>query len=70
MRPRDGPSRTSISGQRLILPVELEDGRVPDMFARLTYVVSAFVLAAILWGSFAEIRELAIAHGKVIPNNG
>lgn len=67
MRPRDGPNQTSISGQRLILPVELEDGRVPDMFARLTYVVSAFVLAAILWGSFAEIRELAIAHGKVIP---
>lgn len=67
MRPRDGPNDASISGQRLILPVELEDGRVPNMFARLAYIVSAFIFAAIVWGSFAEIRELAIAHGKVIP---
>lgn len=57
----------SISEQRLILPAELEDGRIPRVFSRLSYVFSGVILATIVWGSFAQIRELAVAHGQVVP---
>ena len=55
-------------GERLTLPGSLEDGRVPLAFSRFSYSASAIILAAIIWGSFAEIRELAVAHGQVAPS--
>ncbi len=35
--------------------------------ARFSYLASTIILAAIIWGSFAEIREVAVAHGQVAP---
>lgn len=56
-----------VSGQRLILPAELEDGRVPHLLGRLSYLFSGLILCAIVWASFAEIRERAVAHGQIVP---
>ncbi len=56
-----------VGGQRLILPIELEDGRVPDIFAQLAQVFCGLIIAAIIWGSFAQIREIAVAEGEIVP---
>lgn len=50
-----------------VLPIELQDHRRANAMARMIYVISALILAIVLWGSIAEIRELAVAHGNVIP---
>lgn len=55
--------------QKLTLPAGLEDGRVPLLFDRLCYVASALIVAFILWGSVAEIREFASASGEVVPTS-
>ena len=56
-----------VSGQRLTMPVELEDGRIPNIFAHLTQFFCGLIIAAILWASFAQMRELAIAEGEIVP---
>lgn len=52
---------------RLILPLSLEDGRQPRVFSYVLYVISAFLFAAIVWASIAEIREIAHAQGEIAP---
>ncbi len=59
----------TITGQRLTLPAALEDGRIPGALGHLSYFASALILAALIWGSIAQIRELAITHGQVIPSS-
>jgi len=49
------------------MPIELEDGRIPDIFAHLSQIFCALIVAALLWGSFAQIREMAITQGKIVP---
>lgn len=61
-------SEPDIRGQRFTLPVELEDGRIPHLFGKLTYLFSMLFLATLVWGSFAEIRELAIGYGEITPS--
>ncbi len=61
------PLRHSPNSPHFVLPVELQDSGRPDSMARMIYIISALILVAIVWGSIAEIRELATAHGKVIP---
>ncbi len=56
-----------VSGQRLTMPIELEDGRIPDIFAHLSQIFCALIVAALLWGSFAQIRELAVTQGEIVP---
>ena len=53
--------------KRLTFPLALEDGRVPGLLQNLSFVVGALVAAAILWANAAEIRELAVGHGEVVP---
>lgn len=60
-------SEPDIRGQRFTLPAELEDGRIPHMFGKLTNLFCALFLAALVWASFAEMRELAIGHGEIAP---
>ncbi len=65
------PSRSSerdIRGQRFTLPAELEDGRIPNMLGKLTYMFSMLFVAALVWASFAEMRELAIGLGEITPS--
>lgn len=56
-----------IRGQRFTLPAELEDGRIPQMFGKLSNLFSILFVAALVWASFAEMRELAIGHGEIAP---
>lgn len=65
---KQSSQRDPAMGERLTLPGALEDGRVPMAFARFSYFASAIILAAIIWGSFAEIQEVAVAHGQVAPS--
>lgn len=62
-------SGVKIATDKLALPMALEDGRVPVMFDRFSYIASAIILALIAWGSIAEIREFARASGKVVPSS-
>lgn len=59
----------SIAIQKLSLPATLEDGRVPVMFDRFSYIASGLIMALLLWGSIAEIREFARASGQVVPSS-
>ena len=61
-------SEPDIRGQRFTLPAELEDGRIPHMFGKLANLFSMLFLAALVWASFAEMRELAIGHGEIAPS--
>ncbi len=56
-----------ISGQRLTLPLVLEDGRVPGLFRNTIYVTAVCLLLAMVWVSVGQIRELAVANGRIIP---
>ena len=57
----------AIRGQRFTLPAELEDGRIPHMFGKLTNLFCILFVAALIWASFAEMRELAIGTGEIVP---
>lgn len=63
----DGVGGPDIHGQRFTLPAELEDGRIPHFFGSLTILFSGLFLAALVWASFAEIRELAVSQGEIAP---
>jgi len=60
-------SEPEIRGQRFTLPAELEDGRIPQMFGKLSNLFCMLFIAALVWASFAEMRELAIGHGEISP---
>ena len=53
--------------KKLTLPLLLEDGRAPSLFASLAVIGCLFVCGAVIWGSITQIRQLAIAPGKVRP---
>lgn len=54
--------------QRLALPLALEDGRPPKVFESALYIISGFLLAAFIWASISEIREVSIASGEIKPS--
>ena len=57
-----------LGGQRLTLPLALEDGHMPGLFKNAIYVTAGLFVLAFAWATFGQIRELAVAHGKVIPS--
>lgn len=61
-------SEPELRGQRFTLPAELEDGRIPHMFGKLANLFSLLFIAALVWASFAEMRELALGHGEIAPS--
>lgn len=67
MTQSSGVGEPDIHGQRFTLPAELEDGRIPHFFGSLTVLFSCLFFAALVWASFAEIRELAISQGEIAP---
>lgn len=54
--------------QRLALPLALEDGRPPKLFESALYIISGFLLAAGIWASISEIREVSVAAGEIKPS--
>lgn len=61
-------SKPGVSGQRLTLPAELEDGHIPARVGSLANYVCLLIFLAILWGSFAQLRELVLAQGQIVPS--
>ncbi|VAW17210.1 hypothetical protein MNBD_ALPHA09-1245 [hydrothermal vent metagenome] len=57
-----------ISGERLTVPLSMEDGTVPGVVRNLLSLVLVLILAVIIWASFAEVRELAITEGTLVPS--
>src|SRR4051794_17228050 len=54
--------------RHLTQPLLLEDGRTPRILSRTLYTVSGLILVLIGWGTLAEVREVAIAPGQIVPS--
>ncbi len=63
------PAPNSSSGQRqnLTLPLALEEGRAPKLFVHTLYLLSGFIAAGVVWATVAQIKELTIANGQLVP---
>ncbi len=63
------PATGSSAGKRqnLTLPLALEEGRVPKLFVHTLYLLSAFIAAGAVWATVAQIKELTIANGQLVP---
>ncbi len=53
--------------QNLTLPLTLEEGRAPKLFVHTLYLLSGFIAAGIVWATVAQIKELTIANGQLVP---
>ncbi|MEM8687013.1 MAG: HlyD family type I secretion periplasmic adaptor subunit [Pseudomonadota bacterium] len=62
-----GEDRDGLSGKKLTFPLALEDGRVPGLLQNIAFVAGSLVVLGIIWSSVAQIRELAVGHGEVVP---
>jgi len=58
---------SSAKRQNLNLPLSLEEGRVPKLFVHTLYLLSAFIAAGIIWATVAQIKELTVANGQLVP---
>ncbi len=75
-KPSDGPEKQDdvirpeldIGEQRLTLPLALEDGRIPGLFKNSIYFCALFLVLAVTWMVFGQIRELAVATGSIVPS--
>jgi len=54
--------------QHLTQPLILEDGRTPRIFSHTLYIISAFILAIVLWAALSDVREVTFAPGQIIPS--
>lgn len=61
-------SEHSLVAQKLALPATLEDGKAPVLSVYFSYIASTLILALIVWGSIAEMREFANAPGEIVPS--
>ena len=68
MRAFQDKNASKISGERLTVPLSMEDGTVPGVVRGILGLCSVLVLAVLIWASFAEIRELAITQGTLVPS--
>ncbi|MCP5083942.1 MAG: HlyD family type I secretion periplasmic adaptor subunit [Alphaproteobacteria bacterium] len=62
-----GSDGRALSGKQLIFPLALEDGRVPGLLQNIAFVAGGLVVLGVLWSSVAQIRELAVGKGEVVP---
>ncbi len=62
-----GAERDGLSGKKLTFPLALEDGRVPGLLQNIAFVAGSLVVLGVVWSSVAQIRELAVGHGEVVP---
>ena len=61
------PTRRVEITRRLTQPLALEDGRPPRVLTTTLYTISGFVVAAVAWAAIAQVREVTIAQGQIIP---
>jgi len=55
-------------GEFLILPPSLRDAGVHRLYGFLVYAVAFLVAAIVAWSAFAQMRELAVAPGEIVPS--
>ena len=60
-------TRRAEIARRLTRPLVLEDGRPPRLLMATLLTASGFVIAAIVWGSVTQVREVTVAQGQIIP---
>jgi adhesin transport system membrane fusion protein len=56
-------------GEALTLPLGLENNRKLRFFRSLTFACCGLVLAIVVWSAIAEVREVAVARGQIVPSN-
>lgn len=64
------PLKAQLSGrQRRLLSetVRIEEELVPEFFRPVLYIISAVVVAFLLWAGMTQLSEVAIAPGLIIP---
>jgi adhesin transport system membrane fusion protein len=60
-------TRRAEIARKLTRPLELEDGRPPRLLVATLLTASGFVIAAIVWASLTQVREVTVAQGQIIP---
>ncbi len=66
-RKKNGSKQRGLNSKKLILPLALEDGRVPGILQNMTFLTGALIVAGVVWANAAQIRELAVGRGEVVP---
>ncbi len=63
------PAKDTSAGKQnnFSLPLSLEEGRAPKMFIYTLYLLSVFIAAGVVWATVAQIKELTIANGQLVP---
>jgi adhesin transport system membrane fusion protein len=56
-------------GKTLTLPLGLRNDRKVRFLRSLTYICCAVVIGTTAWSAVAEFREVAVAHGQIVPTN-
>ena len=65
--PEKSKGSGEVNTKKLILPLALEDGRVPGFLANLSFAACTLIGAAVIWAYLTEIRELALGQGEIVP---
>jgi adhesin transport system membrane fusion protein len=60
-------TRRAEIARQLTQPLVLEDGRPPRWLVATMLTASGFVVAAVVWGSLTQLREVTVAQGQIIP---
>jgi len=53
--------------RHLIQSIELEESEPPKLASALVYTICGLASAAIIWAAITQVKETAVAEGKVIP---
>jgi len=53
--------------RHLIQSIELEESEPPKLASALVYTICGLASAALIWAAITQVKETAIAEGKVIP---
>lgn len=53
--------------RHLIQSIELEESEPPKLMSALVYTICGLAFAALIWAGITQVKETAIAEGKIIP---
>jgi membrane fusion protein, adhesin transport system len=56
-------------GKTLTLPLGLRNDKKVRFLRSLTYICCGVVIGTTAWSAVAEFREVAVAHGQIVPTN-
>ena len=53
--------------RHLIQSIELEESEPPKLLSALVFTICGFATAALFWAGITQVKETAMAQGKIIP---